>query len=45
MSYGGFLYTSHATFHAEGSRYGGKHSRQRLKNEFPCFLFHFYKAN
>ena len=35
----------HAAFHAEGSRYGGKHSRQHLKNVFPCFLFHFYKAN
>ena len=40
-----FHLTSHAAFHAEGSRYGGKHSRQRLKNEFPSFLFHFYKAN
>jgi hypothetical protein len=30
----------HAAFHAEGSRYGGENSRQRLKNEFPSFLFH-----
>jgi len=37
-----FHLTSHAAFHAEGSRYGGKHSRQRLENEFPSFLFHFF---
>ena len=40
-----FHLTSHAAFHAEGSRYCGQYRRQRLKNEFPSFLFHFYKAN
>ena len=30
----------HAALHAEGSRYGGKYSRQSLKNEFPSFVFH-----
>ena len=30
----------HAALHAEGSRYGGKNSRQCLKNEFPSFVFH-----
>ena len=40
-----FHLTSHAAFHAEGSRNSGQYRRQRLKNEFPSFLFHFYKAN
>ena len=31
----------HAALHAEGRRYGGKNSRQGLKNEFPSFVFHF----
>ena len=31
----------HAALHAEGCRYGGKNSRQSLKNEFPSFVFHF----
>ena len=30
----------HAALHAEGSRYGGKYSRQSLKNEFPSFFSH-----
>ena len=30
----------HAALHAEGRRYGGKNSRQSLKNEFPSFVFH-----
>ena len=35
-----FHLTSHAAFHAECSRYRGQYRRQRLKNEFPSFLFH-----
>jgi hypothetical protein len=33
----------HAALHAEGCRYGGEYSRQRLKNEFPSFVFHIVK--
>ena len=39
-----FHLTSHAAFHAECSRYGGENSRQRLENEFPSFLFHFFQS-
>ena len=31
----------HAALHSEGCRYSGKYRRQRLKNEFPSFVFHF----
>ena len=31
----------HTALYTEGSRYRGQYRRQRLKNEFPSFLFHF----
>ena len=30
----------HAALHSETGRNSGKYRRQRLKNEFPSFLFH-----
>ena len=34
----------HAALHSETGRNSGKNCRQRLKNEFPSFLFHLFES-